>query len=239
MTDRDDELRPQQREAKAQRLGHRAPLVGGVAAVVVAALLGVVIMARSGGLPFGFDEEWAEDLVVVRGPVGDLFGYFMNMLGGGVVGVFVVPVVTAVILLIVRRPWAALYFIVASAASAGVVQILKRSFLRARPEDILVASDTGSFPSGHVGNAATIAVALAVIVPHVWMGVLGAVYTVLMAISRTYLGAHWVSDTVGGLLVGAGVALVLWAVFAVPLERERLARLAWVSARNAERAQAH
>jgi membrane-associated phospholipid phosphatase len=234
-----DDLRPAQREAKAQRLGRRAPLVGGAAAVIVAALLGIVIMARSGGLPFEFDEEWAEDLVEIRGPVGDLFGYFMNMLGGGVAGVFVVPVVTAVILLIVRRPWAALYFIAASAATAGVVQILKRSFLRARPEDILVTSDTGSFPSGHVANAAAIAVALAVIIPHVWMWVLGAVYTVLMAISRTYLGAHWVSDTIGGLLVGAGVALVLWAVFAAPLERERLARLARISARNAERAQAH
>jgi hypothetical protein len=39
--------------------------------------------------------------------------------------------------------------------------------------------------------------------------------------------------------VGVGVALVLWAVFAARLERERLARLAWVSARNAAQAQAH
>lgn len=234
-----DDLRPAQREAKAQWVGRRVPLVSGAGGIVVAALLGVVIMARSGGLPFEFDEEWAEDLVEIRGPVGDLFGYFMNMLGGGVAGVFVVPVVTAVILLVVRRPWAALYFLVASAGSAGVVQILKRSFMRARPEDILVTSDTGSFPSGHVGNAATIAVALAVILPYVWVWVLGAVYTILMAISRTYLGAHWLSDTIGGLLVGAGVALVVWGLFAVPLERERLARLARVSARNAERAQAH
>jgi undecaprenyl-diphosphatase len=104
---------------------------------------------------------------------------------------------------------------------------------------MIVTSDFGSFPSGHVANAATIAVALGVIVPRVWVWVLGAVYTVLMAISRTYLGAHWLSDTIGGLLVGAGVALVLWAVFAARLERERLARLAWVSARNAEAAQAH
>ena len=234
-----DDLRPEQREAKARRLGRRAPFVGGVVAVVTAALLGLVISARSGGLPFEFDEEWAEDLLELRGPIGDLFAYLMNALGGGVMGVFVVPIVTAVALLVVRRPWAALYFVVASAASAGVVQILKNLFGRARPEDMIVTSDFGSFPSGHVANAATIAVALGVIVPHVWVWVLGAVYTVLMAISRTYLGAHWLSDTIGGFLVGAGVALVLWAVFAARLERERLARLTWVSARNAERAQAH
>jgi membrane-associated phospholipid phosphatase len=234
-----DDLRPEQREAKARRLGRRAPFAGGAVAVLTAALLGLVISARSGGLPFEFDEEWAEDLLELRGPIGDLFAYLMNALGGGVMGVFVVPIVTAVALLVVRRPWAALYFVVASAASAGVVQLLKNLFGRARPEDMIVTSDFGSFPSGHVANAATIAVALGVIVPRVWVWVLGAVYTVLMAISRTYLGAHWLSDTIGGLLVGVGVALVLWAVFAARLERERLARLAWVSARNAAQAQAH
>ncbi len=234
-----DDLQPAQRDAKARRLGRRVPLMSGVAAVVIAMLLGVVIAARAGGLPFEFDEEWAGDLVEVRGPVGDIFAYLMNGLGGGIVGVFVVPILTAVVLLVVRRPWAALYFVVASAASAGLVQLLKSLYGRARPEDIMVTSDFGSFPSGHVANAATIAVALGIIVPHVWVWVLGAVYTVLMAISRTYLGAHWLSDTVGGVLVGAGAALVLWALFAAPLERERLAWIARVSQRNAARAQAH
>ena len=41
------------------------------------------------------------------------------------------------------------------------------------------------------------------------------------------------------MLVGAGVALLLGAVIAVPLERERLARIERISARNAARAQAH
>ena len=234
-----DDLHPVQREARARRLGRRVPLVAGIVAVVMAALLGLVIMARFDGLPFEFDEEWAEELFEARGPVGDIFAFFMNDLGGGVFGVFVVPILTAVVLLICRRPWGALYFIIASAASAGVVQILKNLFGRARPEDILVHSDFGSVPSGHVANAATIAVAIGVIVPIVSVWIAGAAYTVLMAVSRTYLGAHWLSDTIGGLLVGAGVALLLGAVMAVPLERERLARLERVSARNAARAQAH
>ena len=76
---------PAQREARAKRLGRRAPLVAGVAAVVMAALLGFVIMARVDGLPFEFDEEWAEDVFEPRGPVGDVFAFFMNELGGGVV----------------------------------------------------------------------------------------------------------------------------------------------------------
>lgn len=234
-----DDLRPEQREAKAQRLGRRIPIVSGVSAVIAAALMGIIVTVRSGELAFEFDEEWAEDVLEFRGPVGDVFSFFMDGLGGGLVGVLVVPVVVALILLIARRPWAALFFVVASAVSAGVVQLLKNLFGRARPEDIIVLSDHGSFPSGHVANAATIAVAIGIIVPYTWVWVLGAAYTLLMALSRTYLGAHWISDTVGGILVGVGAALLMWAAFAAPLERERLKRLAEVSARNAERAQAN
>ena len=234
-----DDLRPEQREAKAKRLGRRVPIVSGVSAVVAAALLGLVVSVRSGDLAFEFDEEWAEDVLEFRGPVGDVVSYFMDGLGGGIVGVFVVPIAVALILLIVRRPWAALYFVAASAVSAGAVQLLKNLFGRARPEDIIVLSDFGSFPSGHVANAATIAVTIGIIAPYTWVWVLGTAYTLLMAASRTYLGAHWVSDTIGGILVGVAGALLMWAAFAAPLERERLKRLAEVSARNAERAQAH
>ena len=62
---------------------------------------------------------------------------------------------------------------------------------------------------------------------------------VAVATTRVLLGVHWFTDTVGGLLVGAGAALLVWALFAVPLERERLAWIARVSERNAARAQAH
>ncbi|MRG61165.1 phosphatase PAP2 family protein [Agromyces sp. CFH 90414] len=219
-------------------MGRRVPLIAGSVAVGIAAVLGLLVVLRSGML-VELDEEWAEDILTLRGPMGEVFALLMNWLGGGIVGVFVVPVLAAIVLIACRRPWGALYFIVASAASAGVVQLLKHLFGRARPEDIMVVSDLGSFPSGHVANAATIAVAFAVIAPGFWVFVAGAAYTVLMAISRTYLGAHWLTDTIGGFLVGAGVALLVWAALAGPLERERLAWTAWRSEINRVRAEAH
>lgn len=209
-------------DASARRVRRRVLVAAGCGVLLIAALLGWLIALRHGVL--GLDEAWATGIVELRGPVGDAVAYGMNRLGGGVIGVFIVPVGGAVILVILRRPWAAAFFIVASAASAGVVQLLKHAFGRARPEDMLVTSDFGSFPSGHVANAATLAVVVGVIVPRLWVWIAGALYTVLMALSRTYLGAHWLTDTIGGALVGVGVALVVWAAFALPLERERLRR---------------
>jgi undecaprenyl-diphosphatase len=42
-----------------------------------------------------------------------------------------------------------------------------------------------------------------------------------MALSRTYLGAHWVTDTVGGILIGAAMAVLVWALFATRVRDER------------------
>jgi undecaprenyl-diphosphatase len=145
----------------------------------------------------------------------------MDFLGGGLFGVVIVPTCTILALLLFRRPWGALYYALAAALSAGVVQALKLTVGRARPEDILVHSDLGSFPSGHTANAATIAVTLGIIFLRTWVWAAGAVYTVLMLLSRTYLGAHWLSDTAGGLLLGAGLAVVVWAPFAYKVLAER------------------
>lgn len=216
-------LEPVETSATPARASRLVPIIAGASALLLSGLIGLLVMSSSGDNRFAIDEAWAEFMVSVRTPFGEWFSYVMNAVGGGVIGVFIVPVGAAIVLLIVRRPWGALYFIVASAASAGVVQVLKHLFGRVRPEDMIVVSDFGSFPSGHVANAATIAVVMGVIVPRAWVWVVGAVYTVLMAFSRTYLGAHWLTDTLGGALAGAGVALLLWAALAGPLERERVA----------------
>ena len=44
-----------------------------------------------------------------------------------------------------------------------------------------------------------------------------------MALSRTYLGAHWLSDVVAGGLLGAGVA-IFWPAMLVDLRVRRLFR---------------
>ena len=203
---------------QARKVSRRWPLVSGGTAVAVVVLLGVIVGLRAS--PYGVDAEWLEELVEHRSPLWDVPAYVMSFLGGGWFGVFLVPLGVGILFLILRKPWSALYFVLASAVSAGIVQLLKSLFARARPEQILVAADFGSFPSGHVANAATISVALAILLQRRWVWFAGAAWTVLMIFSRTYLGAHWLSDTIGGLLLGGAVSVFLWAPLASRLQKE-------------------
>lgn len=203
------------------RVAYRRPLWIGAGLVVAGALLGVAIVVGLDNGTFALDRAWNDLLAATRTPVALWFAYALDWIGGGLIGILVLPGIIVVVLLVLRRPWAAGYFVACELASAGIVQIMKHTVGRARPEDILVVSDYGSFPSGHVANATTIAVALFVIFPRLWMGIAGVVWVAAMAWSRTYLGAHWLSDTLGGALVGAGASLLVAAAFARPLATEQ------------------
>lgn len=202
----------------------RLPLIVGLVAIALATSLGAAISLLDTGKPLAVDAAWLALLVETRSPFTEGVALFLNSFGGGIVGVVIVPLAIVGLLLFLRRPWAALFSVGVALASTLGVQVLKHLFARARPEDILVVSDFGSYPSGHVANAATIAVTFAVLFPRVWVWVVGFAYVLLMAWSRTLLGAHWLSDTIGGALVGAGVVLVIWAFCARWLEAERPGR---------------
>jgi undecaprenyl-diphosphatase len=196
------------------------PLIAwGLVLVALATGLGAWVYAR-GSAPFVVDVWWEALMSQASVPFISGFSLAMNFLGGGWFAVFVVPIGGTIVFLILRRPWTATYFLVAQAVSAGLVQLLKNTFGRARPEGILIVSDFGSFPSGHAAGAATLATIFIVIFPRLGVVIVGVAWVLLMAFSRTYLLAHWLSDTVGGAFVGVGAALVLAGAMARPLNRE-------------------
>lgn len=213
---------PQQNQNRAARVQLNWPLISGAGSLLLGSLLGLVVLAR-GNTALELDAEWMEEILEHRSPVWDVPSYVLNFVGTGWFAT-AVSVLVVVLLFVARRRWTALYALIAISVSTVLVQALKAAFGRLRPEDILLSLDSGSFPSGHVANAATLAAVLAVVTWRWWVVIAGSVYVVLMAISRTYLGAHWVSDTVGGLLIGAGVAVIVWAPLAVRILRERRGR---------------
>jgi membrane-associated phospholipid phosphatase len=207
-------------EREAAKVSRRWPLISGAVAVLLVAGLGALIAVR-GNLPSEVDAEWMEEIVEHRSAWWEVPSIAMNHIGGGIFGVFILPILIIAVLCLFRRFVSALYFLISTVLSAGIVQLLKNIYDRPRPEEIMVVSDIGSFPSGHSANAATMAVVLGFIVRRLWVWVAGIAYTVVMVLSRTYLGAHWITDTIAGVVLGAAVAVIVWAPFAHRLHLER------------------
>ncbi len=61
--------------------------------------------------------------------------------------------------------------------------------------------------------------------PRVWVAVVGIAWTLLMAFSRTQVHAHWLTDTLGAMVLGVATTLLVAAALTIPVVRERERRL--------------
>lgn len=197
----------------------------GIGAVLAALALGAALTAAGPDLPSAIDRAWNAWMIELRAPFTLGVSYLLNRVGGGWIATILVPALVIGALLITRRWRAAVLAAAALLASVAAVQLLKSVFGRARPIELLVPSDFGSFPSGHTANAATLAMLAILLFPRLWVVLVGIAWTLLMAFSRTALSVHWFSDTIGGMLVGAGMALIVGGFL-----------LAWVRRADARRA---
>jgi undecaprenyl-diphosphatase len=135
---------------------------------------------------------------------------------------FIIIVVVAALgyLLLVRKPALVTLTIASVAGGTFISNLLKAGFDRPRP-DIEHAARvfTASFPSGHATLSAVTFLTLGAILTRVnadrrvklyFMGV--AVFlTILVGISRVYLGVHYPSDVLAGWCIGSGWAMLCWA----------------------------
>lgn len=175
--------------------------------IAATVLLGVAV--SGGPAANGIDQWWHGLMADIRSPGLLSFAEVLDEVGGDVIATLVVPLVIGLVLLLLRGWKASVFALATFALSAVLVQLLKSLINRVRPEDMLVVSDHGSFPSGHTANAATIAVALYLLFPRLAVAIVGGLWILLMAVSRTIVSAHWLTDTIGGAMLGAAVALLV------------------------------
>ena len=151
--------------------------------------------------------RWMDEIRVP--PLTALFR-FLNVAGGGIVTIPLRAVV--IVYLAVRRRWQkATAFALTWIVSEVALTVLKAHFHRGRPPMALVSTHGFSFPSGHAVAGAAVAVGIVLAFfpageRRRWERT-AAGFAFVMAFSRVYLHAHWLSDVVAGVLLGSGIAI--------------------------------
>ena len=122
-------------------------------------------------------------------------------------------IVIVVVVLVVQRRWSDLVFwTTAMVASQLLIGPMKALYGRERPPMSLVETTGASFPSGHAVAGAAVAISLVILIVPAGpkrrnLELLAAGFAILMALSRVYLRAHWLSDVASGASLGAAAAV--------------------------------
>ncbi len=113
------------------------------------------------------------------------------------------------IVLVAMRQWRHAIFACATTLGAAILnQTMKHTFARARPEILAEPLATYSMPSGHASASFALFMTLAVLAGRgqpvrlrlTWL-LLGAIPAASICVSRVYLGVHWPTDVLAGMLL--------------------------------------
>ena len=122
-----------------------------------------------------------------------------------------------------RRMFGAMWLIVVATLGGLVVStLLKSAFARPRPSVVphLSMVYTSSFPSGHSMLSATVFLTLGALLGRfvkpfrlkAYFLIIALVLTLLVGVSRVYMGVHYPTDVLAGWAAGLAWALICWLV---------------------------
>ncbi|WP_245214260.1 phosphatase PAP2 family protein [Pararoseomonas indoligenes] len=159
----------------------------------------------------------------------------LTALGGNVVLAILSLSITGFLVLTGKRRAAAM---IAASLITGTLlsHALKWGFDRPRPDLVPhgTAVYTQSFPSAHAMLSAIVYLTLGALLARVqaawpvkiYLLVVAVFLTVIIGLSRVYLGVHWPTDVLAGWAVGAAWALLCWLVLLSIQKARRRARQA-------------
>jgi undecaprenyl-diphosphatase len=193
-------------------------LVGGLIIAVIGTALFVALASyvRSGSTQ-AFDESVIRWLGAHHTRSLDVAMVEITALGTGIV-VMMVVAVAALFLVLAEYKYSAMLLLASTLGGLVLNAVLKLGFNRPRPSILVpvVHAVSSSFPSGHAMSAAIVYTTVAYLAARLlkrrwarWLVMTAAFIVIaLISLSRMYLGVHYPSDVLAGIVVG-----LAWAAF--------------------------
>ena len=200
--------------------------------IATAAALAFLIVAEevfTGSTVASFDRALASALQTSASPAWRRIFGAVTWFGKSEV-LLVASVLVAVRLLMMRAYVLAIGWIIAQAGGALLNNTLNGSFARSRPESVVALQHaTSSFPSGHaMGTFVFCGVGASILLRYVRSWSMGAVvitaafsWCLVMGFTRLYLGVHYLSDVVAGLIAATAWVAVCISGIELALRKKR------------------
>ena len=189
----------------------------------------LLLMLADRGKPLAIDLLVHQGMFALRTPLADAPMAVLASLGDWPV---LAPAALVVLgwLLWRRRHMAALHWVVAIAF--GLLLTAALGYLLQMPKPPAISAAPGfSFPSAPVTMATIVFGFFAVLIARelprrqrLWPYLVAALLVTALGFARLYLGAHWLSDVVGGMLLGS-----VWVALLGIAYRRRVVRAFWIT----------
>ena len=139
---------------------------------------------------------------------------------GSIIVLVIVTLAATGYLFLARQPMAAWLLLVAVFGGIALVDLLKAVFARPRPDLALQAARvfTASFPSGHASLSAIVYLTMGALLARAQSSATSPFFSrwlplsVLIGVSRIYLGVHYPTDVLAGWCIGLAWATACWVV---------------------------
>jgi undecaprenyl-diphosphatase len=213
---------------QAAKINKKGALLSISAIACLLFTFGIIAQGVTEGRSFAFDQRIVlalRDPVNPSAPIGPAWvqeGARDLTSLGSIIVLSTLTLAVSGYLFLARKFAAAWLMILAVFGGIALNDLLKLAFARPRPDLVYqtVRVFTSSFPSGHAELSAiaylTIAALLARTQSSFRIGLyfiaLAALLTILIGVSRVYLGVHYPSDVLAGWCIGAAWALGCWVL---------------------------